>query len=78
MHHDHMFPITPDHLKNSDGTYPKGSVYGGMTKREYFALHILSTLVPLADPKKPINFEELSTKAVAVADILLDKLEHAK
>ncbi len=48
-------------------------VYNGLTKREYFALHILSGICSFES--NPLDTMSKPKRAVQLADLLLDELE---
>jgi hypothetical protein len=49
----------------------------GLTKREYFALHILNGLMS-NDNSSEYDMEELTSGAVGIADALIKKLNETK
>lgn len=59
-------PNLPTHYA-FDGT----NHYGGMTKREYAAIHICSTLADMSRH----NVKETCTQAITIADELLKQLD---
>jgi hypothetical protein len=85
-------PITPtmytkcgdgsdDYLPLKDGQQTGWEVkFGGLTKREYFALHLMQGLLSGADRHsqegdcQSWNYEHLSKISIQAADALLEKL----
>jgi predicted O-methyltransferase YrrM len=62
-------------LRKHDPTFPiqDGNIYGGLTAREYAAVHIAAGLSQLID----LTAEEVAEEAVGIADALFAKLNEA-
>lgn len=78
-----VFPETPGDLQFMNGGWPKGSIRGGLTKRELFAAMAMqglsSFVLPDGHPMKtmhPGEFEKtIAAHAVRYADALIKELD---
>ena len=75
--------IYPMPHQNQDGTI-QHNVYFGLSKREYFALHLMTALISNADRHsqqgecQTWNYEHLSEIAIQATNELLKQLEQIK